>query len=120
MLNLEYLKWSSLCTPAHDVNVAYTRLLAGPLDYHLGGFRAVVRDKFKPRDELPWVLGTHCHQLSMYVVYENPMPMVCDVPIAYEGQPGFDFLVDVPTDVGRDEIRRRRSRRIRGSGPPPW
>ncbi len=25
------------------------------------------------------------------------MPMVCDVPSAYEGQPGFDFLVDVPT-----------------------
>lgn len=97
VLNLEFLKFTSLCTPDHDVNVAYTRLLAGPLDYHLGGFRAVARDKFKPRDELPWVFGTRCHQLSMYVVYENPMPMVCDVPSAYEGQPGFDFLVDVPT-----------------------
>jgi alpha-glucosidase len=97
VLNLEYLKWSDLCSPQHDVNVAYTRLLAGPVDYHLGGFRAAARDQFKPRDELPIVLGTRCHQLAMYVVYENPMPMVCDVPTAYEGQPGFDFIVDVPT-----------------------
>src|SRR6266581_5028166 len=25
------------------------------------------------------------------------MPMVCDAPSAYEGQPGFDFLCQVPT-----------------------
>jgi alpha-glucosidase len=97
VLNLEYLKFTSLCTPDHDVNVAYTRLLTGPMDYHLGGFRAVPRDRFQPRDELPWVWGTRCHQLAMYVVYENPMPMVCDVPRAYEKQPGFGFLIDVPT-----------------------
>jgi alpha-glucosidase len=33
----------------------------------------------------------------MYVVYENPMPMVSDSPTAYEGQVGFDFIADVPT-----------------------
>ena len=97
VLNQEYLKWSDLCTPPHSVNVAYTRLLAGPVDYHLGGFRAVARDKFQPRDEQPVVFGTRCYQLAMYVVFENPMPMVADSPEAYEGQPGFDFLVEVPT-----------------------
>ena len=97
VLNLEYLKWSARCTPRHNVGVAYTRLLAGPLDYHLGAFRAVARSDFRPRNENPTVLGTRCHHLAMYVVYENPMPMVCDSPSAYEGQPGFDFLVDVPT-----------------------
>jgi alpha-glucosidase len=97
VLNLEYLKWTDLCTPQHDVDIAYTRLLAGPVDYHLGGFRAVARDDFKPRDEKPEVLGTRCHQLAMYIVFENPMPMVCDFPEAYEAQPGFDFLVDAPT-----------------------
>ncbi len=97
VLNLEYLKWSDLCSPQHNVNVAYTRLLTGQVDYHLGGFRAASRSKFKPQDELPMVLGTRCQQLALYVVYENPMPMVCDVPSAYEGQPGFDFIVDVPT-----------------------
>lgn len=37
------------------------------------------------------------HNLALYVVYENPMPMVADDPSAYEGQPGFDFLTEVPT-----------------------
>ncbi len=97
VLNLEYLKWTDHCSPQHDVDVAYTRALAGPVDYHLGGFRAATRDKFQPRDERPEVLGTRCHQLALYVVYENPMPMVCDYPEAYEGQPGFDFLERVPT-----------------------
>ena len=45
----------------------------------------------------PTVLGTRCHQLALYVVFENPMPMLADVPSAYEDQPGFDFLVEVPT-----------------------
>jgi alpha-glucosidase len=97
VLNLEYLKWADNCTPQHDVDVAYTRALAGPVDYHLGGFRAAARDKFQPRDEKPEVLGTRCHQLAMYVVFENPMPMVCDYPEAYEEQPGFDFLKEIPT-----------------------
>jgi alpha-glucosidase len=97
VLNLEYLKWSDSCAPPHNVNVAYTRLLTGQVDYHLGGFRAASREEFQPRDLLPFALGTRCHQLALYVVYENPMPMMADVPEAYEGQPGFDFLVDVPT-----------------------
>jgi alpha-glucosidase len=97
VLNLEYLKWSDKCDPAHSVNVAYTRLLAGPIDYHLGGFRAVRREQFQPRQEMPVMLGSRCYLLAMYVVYENPMPMVCDDPVAYEGAPGFDFVVEVPT-----------------------
>jgi alpha-glucosidase len=97
VLNLEYLKWDDTCTPQHDVDVAYTRALTGPVDYHLGGFRAVPRDRFRPHEEKPEVLGTRAHQLAMYIVFENPMPMVADFPEAYEGQPGFDLLEDVPT-----------------------
>ncbi len=97
VLNLEYLKWCDQCTPQHNVNVAYTRSLAGPTDYHLGGFRAASPAQFKPRNANPYVLGTRCHHLALYVVYENPMPMVCDTPSAYEGQTGFEFLKDVPT-----------------------
>ena len=92
VLNLEYLKWDDRCTPQHDVDVAYTRALAGPVDYHLGGFRAVPRDRFTPREVRPEILGTRAHQLGLYVVFENPMPMVADYPEAYEGQAGFDFL----------------------------
>ncbi len=97
VLNLEYLKWSADCTPDHNLIVPFTRMLAGPMDYHLGGFRTVGRDTFRPRMVAPIVMGTRAHHLAMYVVYENPMPMVCDYPTAYEGQPGFDFIQRVPT-----------------------
>ena len=97
VLNLEYVKWSDYCTPQHSVNVAYTRALAGPVDYHLGGFRSVGRATFKPRDRAPLVMGTRCHNLALYVVFENPMPMVADAPESYAGQVGFEFIRDVPT-----------------------
>jgi alpha-glucosidase len=96
-LNLEYLKWSDRCTPEHNLLMAFTRLIAGPMDYHLGGFRSVTRAEFKPQKIAPNVLGTRGHHLAMYVCFENPNPMVCDYPAAYEGQPGFDFLTTVPT-----------------------
>jgi alpha-glucosidase len=96
-LNLEYLKWSDRCTPQHDLLMAYTRLIAGPMDYHLGGFRAVTRGRFEPHNIAPNVLGTRCHQLGLYICYDNPNPMVADYPTAYEGQPGFEFIQIVPT-----------------------
>jgi alpha-glucosidase len=97
VLNLEYLKWSNLCTPQHSVNVAYTRALAGPVDFHLGGFRSASRTEFRPQDRAPMVMGTRSHNLALYVVYENPMPMVADAPSSYEGQAGFEFIAQVPT-----------------------
>jgi alpha-glucosidase len=96
-LNLEYLKWSDRCSPDHNLMMAFTRLIAGPMDYHLGGFRAVPRNQFKPRNIAPNVLGTRCHMLAMYVCFDNPAPMVADFPAAYEEQPGFDFVTLVPT-----------------------
>jgi alpha-glucosidase len=97
VMNLEYLKWGDRVTPKHDVTVPFTRMVAGPMDYHLGGFRGAYRNQFQHRVVKPIIFGTRCHQLAMYVVYENPMPMVCDTPDSYVGQPGFDFLREVPT-----------------------
>src|SRR5262249_14732593 len=85
------------CTPEHNLLMAFTRLIAGPMDYHAGGFRAVTRAEFKPQYLAPKVLGTRAHHLAMYVCFDNPNPMVCDYPTAYVGQPGFDFLMRVPT-----------------------
>ena len=96
-LNLEYLKWSDRCTPDHNIMMACTRLIAGPMDYHLGGFRAVSRAQFKPLNVAPNVMGTRCHMLAMYVCFDNPAPMVADYPTAYEAQTGFDFIKQIPT-----------------------
>ena len=72
-------------------------MLAGPMDYHSGGFRAVTRDKFQATFIAPTVLGTRCHFLGMYVVFESYLQMVSDYPQAYDGQPGFEFIQQVPT-----------------------
>ncbi len=96
-LNYENDKWGVPITPDDDLNVVFTRLLAGPTDYHLGGFRAVTRAGYLAHFVRPFVLGTRCHMLAMYVVLESYLGMVCDDPTAYEGQEGFDFLRAVPT-----------------------
>jgi alpha-glucosidase len=95
-LNYENDKWNTIVTPDADVNIAFTRLLAGSTDYHLGGFRAANLKTFKQHYTAPMVLGTRCHMLGMYVVLENEQGMVCDYPDAYIGQPGFEFLQQVP------------------------
>ena len=97
-MNYEHDKWNPEgVTPAHDLDIAFTRALAGATDYHLGGFRAVPRSGFRAQYPRPLVLGTRCHMLGMYVILENANSMVCDYPAAYEGQPGFDFIREVPT-----------------------
>ncbi len=96
-LNYENDKWGNLITPDDDINIPFTRGLAGCTDYHLGGFRAAPKDNFKVTAVRPHVLGTRCHMLAMYIVLENHMAMVCDEPEAYEGQDGFDLLCKMPT-----------------------
>jgi alpha-glucosidase len=96
VLNYENNKWNDLITPDHDLTIPFTRGLAGPTDYHLGGFRAVPTGQFKAQYTRPLMLGTRCHQLAMYVVLENYLPMVADYPDAYRGQPGFDWLQTLP------------------------
>jgi alpha-glucosidase len=104
-LNYETDKWDDKgLSPDHDLNIAFTRLLAGSTDYHLGGFRAVPQTKFKTQYTRPLVLGTRCHMLGMYVVLENAVQMVCDYPAAYEGQPGFEFIQAIPTTWDETKI----------------
>ncbi len=95
-LNYENDKWDNPITPDDDLNVVFTRLLAGPTDYHLGGFRAVTREKYVAHYTHPLVLATRCHMLAMYVILESYLPMVCDNPAEYEGAPGFGFIQHVP------------------------
>ena len=102
-LNYEVNKWNTTVTPDHDINFPFTRMLAGATDMHLGGFRAVPPDQFKVHYIRPMMYGTRCHQLAMYVVLESYLGMVADYPDAYKGQPGFDFIKQVPTVW--DEVR---------------
>ncbi|WP_165248212.1 glycoside hydrolase family 97 protein [Paludisphaera soli] len=106
-LNQEYNKWDSNASrgapPSHNLDIAFIRGIAGPVDYHHGGMRNVLPHDYRPRNVAPPVQGTRGHQLAMYVVYLDPLPMMADTPEAYRGQPGLDFLTDVPTSW--DETR---------------
>jgi alpha-glucosidase len=95
-MNYEYDKWDKLVTPDADLNIVFTRMLAGATDYHQGGFNALPVDKFVVQNIRPFVMGTRCHMLAMYVVLENYLPMVCDYPDAYTGQPGFEVIKKIP------------------------
>lgn len=106
VLNAEWNKWaqnSRGATPEHQLIVPFMRMLAGPMDFHSGGFRSVRPEDYSPRDIAPMVIGTRCRQLAMFVVYENYLPMVTDYPAAYRKQPSLEFLAQVPTSW--DEMR---------------
>ncbi len=96
VMNYEYDKWDKLVTPNMDIEIPFTRMLAGSTDYHLGGFNALPVEKFIAQNSKPYVMGTRCHMLAMYVVLENYQGMVCDYPDAYIGQPGFEVLQNMP------------------------
>lgn len=97
VMNLEYDKWNEGgVPPEHDVTVPLTRMLAGPLDYHLGTLRGVALKKFKPRVAAPVVIGTPCRMLAMYVVFQNHLPMMADYPSAYRGNPLTKVMAEIP------------------------
>lgn len=97
-LNYEVYKWNGWQLGAdHDINMPFTRVLAGAADYHLGGFRAVPMSRYNRSYSNPVVTNSRAHMLAMYVILESYLHMVADYPMAYENQPGFDFLCQVPT-----------------------
>jgi len=73
VLGSEWNIWSELATPEHNVALAYTRMLAGPMDYEPGLLLNAQKDQFRPIGKNPMSQGTRCHQLAMFVVYDSPL-----------------------------------------------
>lgn len=96
---LEYNKFSPEPeTPEHDLNIAFIRMLAGPMDYTPGAMENAVQGDFHTSRGNPMSHGTRCQQLGMYVVYFAPLQMLCDAPTQYEKYPDIlEFLSGVPT-----------------------
>ena len=97
IMGAEYNKWSRRVTATHNVSLAYTRMLLGPMDYTPGGFRNRTPAEFEVVNSPPQVQTTRGHGLGMFVVYESPFQMVADSPDVYENAAGFDFVKAVPT-----------------------
>jgi len=104
VMGLEYCKWSARITPEHNLTLAFTRALAGPMDYTPGGFDNVTRAEFEGRSKKPMVMGTRAHQTALFVVYDSPLQMVSDYPEAYRGQKELPFLSAVPASWNETRV----------------
>ncbi|MCB0852461.1 MAG: glycoside hydrolase family 97 protein, partial [Bacteroidetes bacterium] len=76
--------------PEHLPIVAFTRMLAGPIDFTPGVFELSLKPK--PNNQINTTLA---QQLALYVVIYSPIQMACDLPENYEGHPAFQFIRDV-------------------------
>jgi alpha-glucosidase len=96
---MEWSKWSAESEPKHNVTLPFTRMFLGPMDYTPGAMHNATRATFRPINSQPMAMGTRCHQLAMYVVYEAPLQMLSDSPSNYLREPGtMEFLGGVPTE----------------------
>ena len=80
--------------PNHLPTVAFTRMLAGPIDFTPGIFNI----KMEPYRNENQVNTTLAQQLALYVVIYSPLQMAADLPEHYEGHPAFQFIRDVGVD----------------------
>lgn len=94
-------EWNKLSedkvTVTHRVMLPFTRGLQGPMDFTPGGMRNV-QSGHKLRMTLPEVHGTRCSEMAMYVIYNEPLKMLCDAPSVYEREPEItSFISKIPT-----------------------
>jgi alpha-glucosidase len=95
---MEWSKWSADSEPQHNVTLPFTRMFLGPMDYTPGAMLNATKTTFAPIHEHPMALGTRCHQLAMYVVFESPLQMLSDSPTNYMREPeAMEFLSPVPS-----------------------
>ncbi|NDV81788.1 glycoside hydrolase family 97 protein [Bacteroides sp. 51] len=94
----ECSKWDFTANPKHHLIFPFTRMLGGALDYTPGSMRNATQEAFKPVDPgLPSTQGTRCHELAMYVIYDQYFAMLCDSPMEYRKYPDImKFLSEVP------------------------
>lgn len=95
----ECSKWDFSANPDQHLLSPFIRMIAGPMDYTPGSMRNRSKAAFKPVDPgLPATQGTRCHELAMFVVFDQPLAMFCDSPTEYEKYPDIlKFLSAVPT-----------------------
>ncbi len=86
--------------PEHLPIVAFTRMLAGPIDFTPGIFN-IKLDPYRPNNQ---VNTTISQQLALYVVINSPVQMAADLITNYEGHPAFQFIEDVPVNWEQTKV----------------
>lgn len=90
---MEYNAWGQPPNPPeHEVNLVFTRMLSGPMDYTPG----VLSLKGRHGQAIP---STLARQLALYVVLYSPIQMAADLPGHYQQHlDAFQFIKDVAVD----------------------
>ena len=88
--------------PNHTTILPFTRLLSSPMDYTPGIFN-IKEYRYNSQSDRTinknhHIPSTIAKELALYVVIYAPVQMAADLPENYEGHPGFQFILDVPTD----------------------
>jgi len=96
---MEYNAWGNPKNPPeHEVNLVFTRMLSGPMDYTPG----VLSLKGRGDSDIP---STLARQLALYVTIYSPVQMVADLPENYARFPvPFQFIKDVPVDWEQSRV----------------
>ncbi len=94
---LENTKWSKDITPAHDCTIPFTRMFAGTMDYTPGAMHNENEKTFTINYSEPMSMGTRCHEMAKYIVFESPLQMLADNPTNYMKEPEcLAFLSKMP------------------------
>ncbi len=93
----ENARWiTGFPNPNHNVMLAFTRLIAGPMDYTPGSMTNSTETNFTGQWKYPMTQGTRTQQLAMLVVYESGIQTLCESPKIYETLREFEFIKQVP------------------------
>ncbi|MFN4019781.1 MAG: glycoside hydrolase family 97 protein [Erythrobacter sp.] len=103
---MEFNAWGSPPNPpSHEAMLAFTRLLAGPMDYTPGIFDLKPNERPPVRPDMPRgdprnrPQTTLAKQLATYVTIYSPLQMAADLPENYEARmDAFQFIKDVEAD----------------------
>jgi alpha-glucosidase len=105
VLGSEYNIGSNLASPEHDVTLPFTRMLEGSFDYEPGILNNATQKGFRPIEGMVMSQGTRCHQLAMFVVYDNPMEIFSGNPSQAWLEPKFtELLANIPTTWDETKI----------------
>lgn len=102
VFGMEEMKWNEdkKDMPLYDVTFPYIRMMCGSVDYTPGAMRNASKADYRPVYNDPMSMGTRCHQLATYVVFDSPFTMLADAPTNYKGNEDcVAFISSLPDEI---------------------
>lgn len=98
---LEWSNTTNTLNSTHNVNLAFTRMLLGPVDYTPVGYNNVSDEEYTYSSRS--VMTTRAHQLALTVLYESGLVTIAEAPHILKMNQESDILKRIPASW--DETR---------------